>query len=105
MTKTFAEDLVYRLNSLLGESENIRNDISRLAETRVSVSDDTLNHRTMQVLCDEAQGNPRLGFIGLLNGLMDEGYVIGIVAPDKGERKIIAFAIIKKTESHKEVEP
>lgn len=63
-----ADELIERLNRLIADAE-IRADVDRLLGTRVPVGATTARHRTIQV-AGEAGGEARLGFLGLLNGLV-----------------------------------
>jgi len=44
--------------------------IKNLIEKRVPCNDALKNHETVQVICDSFGGNPEVGFLGLLNGLI-----------------------------------
>lgn len=61
-----ADEIIRRLNEL-SSNPNVRQDISRLIETRIPCSHDTLDHPTIQA--DNSEG-ARFGFLGLLNGLV-----------------------------------
>lgn len=59
-----ADEIISRLNALI-QDPAIREDVGRLIETRVSCSEATTNHPTIQT-----QDGPQFGFLGLLNGIL-----------------------------------
>lgn len=63
--KEFASELVDRLNKLLEDSQEVRDDLTRLFEAKVDVSRTTALHPTIQV----PMGTLTLSVLGLLNGL------------------------------------
>jgi hypothetical protein len=74
-----ADVLIGRLNKLI-ENANVRKDIGVLIETRVACSQDTLDHPSIQTEAMNMDGmrikpgaTPppgRIGFLGVLNGLV-----------------------------------
>lgn len=65
-----ADEIIARLNRLLTDAHpEVRKDIERLVETRISVAAETLIHPSIQV-SKGTGGEPVLGFLGLLNGLV-----------------------------------
>jgi hypothetical protein len=62
-----AEELVVRLNALLGNAA-VRADIERLLDERIEVTKYTADHPTIQVI--SSGGKDLLGFLGLLNGIV-----------------------------------
>jgi len=67
-----ADELIRRLNALL-ENPEVRADIEKLIETRVSTSAATNAHPTIQIGGDKY--GTGLGFLGLLNGVT--GTIVG----------------------------
>lgn len=66
-----ADEIIARLNNLIQHSE-VRQDVSKLIETRIPCSEATQNHPTIQA----GEG---LGFLGLLNG------IVGVIPDGKKE--------------------
>lgn len=62
--RDLATVIVTRLNALLSDPD-VRQDIQKLIETRVSCSKATKDHETIQIGDGE-----ELGFLGLLNGIV-----------------------------------
>jgi len=61
-----ADALIERLNSLI-EDPMVRDDVSKLIETRVECSNVTLSHPRIQAQQEEGKA-ACLGFLGVLNG-------------------------------------
>jgi hypothetical protein len=64
----FAREVVARLNKLI-EDPHAKQAISALIEQRVVVHPDLLDHPTLQIIKTGAEDVPKLGVLGLLNGL------------------------------------
>lgn len=66
-----ADEIIARLNNLIQHSE-VRQDVSKLIETRISCSKATRDHSTIQA-------GESFGFLGLLNG------IVGVIPDGKKE--------------------
>jgi hypothetical protein len=63
----FAQELVQRLNGLCQDSK-VKEVVQKLLSLKIDVDEEVLHHPTLQVGCSQGF---QLGFLGLLNGLMD----------------------------------
>lgn len=78
-------DLLNELNRMDGDV------VSALVNTRYRCNDAVVRHPTVQV--DSSEGSPRLGFVGLLNGLfgVDEGGYGPLTAVMDARNKVVRF--------------
>jgi hypothetical protein len=83
-----ADEIIKRLNALI-ENDAVRKDIGALLERRVSCSEETLNHQTIQALVGDSGALPVFGFLGLLNGIV--GVDPELVGSTKGYGYITAL--------------
>src|SRR5574338_1162649 len=88
-----ADEIINRLNTLITHPD-ICEDINRLIEVRVTCSEATADHPTIQVRSGE---KPAIGFLGLLNGIVgavQEGKLAGhgFIAAEVGDDgKLVRF--------------
>jgi hypothetical protein len=93
--------LVDRLNALLRSSESVRDDISRLIDTRIPVSTDTQDHPSIQVV--QTLGKPTLGFLGLLNGLLEGDLVFAQI--DNETNNVVCFLTAEEAGNVRKANP
>jgi hypothetical protein len=91
-----ADIVIARLNRLIDDPA-VRIDIGRLIETRISCSDATLNHPTIQAGESAPDSTGTVGFLGVLNGIVgaiDDGHHRGwgyVMAVFDDEKRLERF--------------
>ena len=69
LDEELAKEIVKRLNALI-QHRDVRMDVAELIEMRILATVTTAEHSTIQVVEEGADLDSKVGFLGLLNGIV-----------------------------------